>query len=115
MAVEKNGVWAKATGLGLGGRIAGADSVSCGSPGNCAAGGFDSDGTGSINQAWVAAERNGRWVNDTGVPGLRALNKGGEANVETTSCPAKGSCAAAGYYTAGSGLFNGFVVSQTGS
>ena len=114
VAVEKNGVWAKATGLGLGGRIAGADSVSCGSPGNCAAGGFDSDGTGSINQAWVAAERNGRWVNDTGVPGLRALNKGGEADVETTSCPATGGCVAAGYYTAGSGLFNGFVVSQTG-
>jgi hypothetical protein len=113
VAVEKNGVWAKATGLGLGGRIAGADSVSCGSPGNCAAGGFDSDGTGSINQAWVAAERNGRWVNDTGVPGLRALNKGGEADVVAMSCPAKGSCVAAGYYTSRGGRSRAFVVSQT--
>ena len=61
----------------------------------------------------MAAERNGRWVNDTGVPGLRALNKGGEANVETTSCPAKGSCAAAGFYTSRGGRSRAFVVSQT--
>jgi hypothetical protein len=31
------------------------DSVSCGSPGNCAAGGSYSDDTGGIAQGWVAA------------------------------------------------------------
>ncbi len=36
-------------------------SVSCGSAGNCAAGGQYADGSGHI-QAFVASERNGRWV-----------------------------------------------------
>jgi hypothetical protein len=46
-AVEKNGVWGKATNLpglaALDGRLAGAESVSCASPGNCAAGGYYTD------------------------------------------------------------------------
>jgi hypothetical protein len=46
-------------------------SVSCGSAGSCAAGGFYSDRHGH-RQGFVAVERNGRWGTATGVPGLAA-------------------------------------------
>lgn len=79
--------------------------VSCASPGNCAVGGFDSDDTGGIIQAWVDGNE---------VPGLRALNKGGDAETETVSCPSAGRCVAGGYYTGRHGVSQLFVVSQTG-
>ena len=104
-AVEKNGTWSTATGVpGLGtlgppskGRDAGVDSVSCGSAGNCAAGGSYSVGHGN-DQGFVADERNGRWGKATAVPGLVALNKGGLAGVGSVSCASAGNCAAGGSY-----------------
>ena len=112
---ENKGVWGKATDVGLiGGRIAGANSVSCASAGNCAAGGFYSDSSGGVTQGWVAVERHGRWGNGTKVPGLVALNKGGDAAVYSVSCPAAGRCAAGGYYTGRHQHSQGFVVNHTG-
>ncbi len=87
--------------------LAEVNSVSCGSSGNCAAGG-DYFGKGG-EQGFVAAERNGTWGKAAGVPGLRALNKGGGAEVTSVSCGAAGNCAAGGYYTDGSGGEHGFV------
>src|SRR6266702_3841473 len=46
------------------------------------------------------------------VPGLAALNTGRNAEVSSVSCAAPGSCAAAGFYTDGSGHQQGFVVSE---
>jgi hypothetical protein len=114
MASEKNGVWGKATDAGLSGRIAGVNSVSCASPGNCAAGGFYSDDTGGVVQAYVAVERHGRWGNPVEVPGLGALNQGGGAGVNSVACPPAGSCAAGGSYTDRHQHSQGFVVTQTG-
>jgi hypothetical protein len=115
VATEKNGVWGKTEDVGVvGGRVAEGDAAACASPGNCAAGGFDSNDSGSVNQAWVSAEKNGRWDNGFEVPGLRALNKGGDAETETVSCPSAGRCAAGGYYTDRHGISQLFVVSQTG-
>jgi hypothetical protein len=112
---EKNGVWGKATDVGvIGGRIADAGPVSCASAGNCAAGGFYSNDSGSVNQAWVSAERNGRWDDGFEVPGLGVLNKGGAAETETMSCPSAGRCVAGGSYLDPRGQSRGFVVSQTG-
>ncbi len=109
VTVEKNGVWGKATDLGLPGRIAGPNSVSCASPGNCAVGGFYSDDTGAVSQGWVAAERNGRWHHEIEVPGLGALNKGEGAGVNSVSCAPAGGCAAGGDYADGHGHQQGFV------
>ena len=115
VVTENKGVWGKATDVGLiGGRIAGANSVSCASAGNCAAGGFYSDSSGGVTQGWVAVERHGRWNNGTKVPGLVALNKGGDAAVYSVSCPAAGRCAAGGYYTGRHQHSQGFVVNRTG-
>src|SRR6266851_7003998 len=101
-AVRAAGLWGRAIAVpGLAalnqGRNAGVSSVSCPSPGNCAAGGFYRDG-GGHQQGFVVSERNGRWGQAIEVPGLAALNKGGNAEVSSVSCASPGSCAAGGYY-----------------
>jgi hypothetical protein len=57
----------------------------------------------------VAVEKNGVWGRAIEVPGLGALNKGGNAGVLSVSCPSAGSCAAGGDY---GGNGRGFVVSD---
>jgi len=113
---ERNGRWGKAVEVpGSGALNAGGSaevvSVSCASAGNCAAGGFYTDGSLDI-QAFVASERNGRWGGAIEVPGSGALNAGGDAGVNSVSCPSAGNCAAGGLYVDGSGHVQGFVVSQ---
>ena len=48
------------------------------------------------------------------VPGLGALNTGGDAENFTVSCAPAGTCAAGGYYPDRHHHEQGFVVSQTG-
>src|SRR5260221_2213145 len=96
------GSWGRAiTVPGLGalnkGRNAGVLSVSCPSPGNCAAVGDYRDG-GRHQQGFVVGERNGRWHLAIEAPGLGALNKGGNAEVSSVSCASPGYCAAGGDY-----------------
>jgi hypothetical protein len=114
---ERNGVWGKAIDVpglaALNGRIGGANSVSCASPGNCSAGGSYSNSSGGKTQGWEALERHGRWAKAIEVPGLGALNKGGDAIVSEVSCARPLSCAAGGTYTDRRHHFQGFVVSPT--
>ena len=109
VAVEHHGRWSKVEDLILGGRISDAYSVSCAPAGNCAAGGDYSDDTGGILQGAVVVERHGGWGDQTDVPGLKALNKGGQAAVTTVTCPPAGRCVAGGYYLDGHGHFQAFV------
>jgi hypothetical protein len=110
---EKNGVWGRAVevpglaALSAGG--AGVDAVSCGSAGNCAAGGSYADRRGHA-QGFVAVERRGRWGRAIEVPGLGALNNGGTAYVSSVSCASAGNCAAGGDYGHSAG--QGFVVTE---
>jgi len=86
------------------------NSVSCTSAGNCAAGGFYSDGLGS--QAFVVSQTAGVW----GTPQLAVpatTNSGNAAWVTSVSCSSTGNCAAGGYYTVGLRIYQAFVVSQT--
>jgi hypothetical protein len=113
VAVERNGVWGTAIQVpGLAALNKRGDafvtSVSCASAGNCAAGGYYTDRS-HHRQGFVAVERNGRWGTAIAVPGLRALNAGGSAEVGSLSCPAPGSCAAGGSYAGRSGHRQGFV------
>jgi len=85
--------------------------VSCGSAGNCAAGGFYRDRHGH-GQGFVVSERNGRWGRAIEVPGLGALRKGEQAWVLSVSCGSAGSCAAGGFYGDRHGHRQGFVVSE---
>ena len=87
-------------------------SVACPSAGNCAvAGGYVSQ---SGQQGFVVTERNGVWGTAIEVPGLAALNAGGNANVVSVSCGAAGSCTAGGNYVDGAGHFQAFVATERG-
>ena len=83
---------------------AGVLSVSCASSGNCAAGGYYTDGNRN-GQAFVVDARNGVWGKAMEVPGLAALEGGGVgvggASVKSVSCASAGNCAAGGGYEAG--------------
>jgi hypothetical protein len=73
------------------------NSVSCASPGNCAVGGYYTDGIG-YQQAFIADEVNGEWKDAIEVPGTDVLNELG-AMVESVSCASPGNCTLGGYYT----------------
>src|SRR5690348_6305498 len=115
VASEVNGTWQKAievpgTAALNRGRVAVADSVSCASAGNCAAGGsYISSGDG---RAFVAGEVNGIWHAAIQVPGTAALNQGGGARVDSVSCASAGNCGAAGEYTDSSGHAQAFVAGE---
>ena len=85
-------------------------SVSCGSAGNCTAGG---DYSGSRHgRAFVVSQVHGIWRKAEKVPGTAALNTGGSAGVSSVSCASAGNCSAGGFYADSSGHQQVFVVSQ---
>jgi hypothetical protein len=116
-AVARAGTWHTAIevpGLGSldqGGGTAQLTSVSCGSAGNCAAGGNYVDEF-RRQHAFVVSEKNGTWGRAIEVPGLGSLNQGGGAQLNSVSCGSAGNCAVGGDYTDGSGHLQGFVVSE---
>ena len=78
--------------------------ISCWSPGNCAAGGsyyraspLGGDGA---SHAFLAMERAGHWGRAFLVPGLDIISiaYGAGASLTFVSCPSDGSCSAGGYY-----------------
>ena len=113
---QRHGVWGRAIevpGLGALNTAGGAEvtAVSCASAGNCAAGGDYTDRRGNV-QGFVASERDGVWGRAIEVPGLGALNVGGDAFVDfnSVSCGSAGNCAAGGEYDAFVASGQGFVV-----
>ena len=76
-------------------------SLSCGTAGDCAAGGFygySGFGTVAHFQAIVAAEAAGAWGSARTVPGTVTLNKSWDAHVWAVSCAPGGGCLAGGDY-----------------
>jgi hypothetical protein len=115
VASEVNGVWGNAKEVpGIGplnvGESGSVNSVSCGSPGNCSAGGVYLDAGGHV-QAFVTDEVNGTWDDAIEVPGSGALNVNGDASVDSISCPSAGNCSAGGTYD-GSGGNQAFVADE---
>ena len=86
---EVNGTWGNAievpgvASLNAAGE-AQVSSVSCGSAGNCSAGGYYTDGSGGV-QAFVASQVNGTWGSAIETPGTAALNAGGNAVLGSVS------------------------------
>jgi hypothetical protein len=123
-AMASGGAWGRAQQVpGLAALVngdggSGLNSVSCGGPGDCSAGGFYQTGQPCcISQAFVASQVNGAWRRALAVPGIAALNKAGSAAVLSVSCAAPGSCSAGGYYASkrssgGALAITAFVVSQ---
>lgn len=116
VAVETNGVWGTATPVpGLAalnvGQIAAVNSMSCSPAGGCVAVGSYQDAQ-NHKQVFVANENNGVWGTAIPVPGLAALNAGGNATVGQVSCGTAGDCAVGGSYTDRSHHVQGFVASE---
>ncbi len=112
-AARSAGSWGRAIRVpGLGALSKGgadvAASVSCTSAGDCAGGGYYTDGHGA-GQGFVVSQRHGRWGRAIEVPGLGALNKGGFAEVNSVSCASAGSCAVGGDYQDRHDDLQGFV------
>jgi len=117
VAVERNGRWGRAIEVpGLGALSPGGSSevrsVSCGSAGSCAAGGWYADRSGFGQDGFVADERRGVWGKAIEVPGLGALNTGGSAYTGSVSCGSAGTCAAGGYYSDRHDNLHGFVAAE---
>ena len=84
-------------------------SVSCPSPGHCAAGGIYARADGS-GQAFVATENNGTWGRARQVLGLATP---GDAEIDSLSCASAGNCSAGGqYYISATSATEVFVVSE---
>ncbi|HEY1918233.1 MAG TPA: hypothetical protein VGH27_21880 [Streptosporangiaceae bacterium] len=91
---------------------AGVDSVSCATPGNCAATGHYTSASGH-QQAFIVSQSGGTWGAAQEIPGTAALDAGGHADAVSVSCTATASCSAGGYYTDSAGHPQAFVVSET--
>jgi hypothetical protein len=101
VVTESNGKWGNAAEVpGLvklnAGDSAGVESVSCRANGDCSAGGYYVDSSGTT-QAFVVNQRNGEWGTALPVPGLAKINSMA-AVVNSVSCAAPGDCSAVGSY-----------------
>jgi hypothetical protein len=105
---QVDGKWRAATAvpglakLNVGG-LAGVNSISCPSAGNCgAAGGYQTynpPGTGDNSfQVYVVSERNGRWSQAETVPGINSISPPPDENNNfgSIACASAGNCAAGG-------------------
>jgi hypothetical protein len=110
---EKNGKWGQPIAVpGLAALNpsgeAEVDQISCGSAGNCVAGGLTNSPS---EQAFVVREKNGTWGKAIVVPGLKALNTGELASVQSISCVSAGNCAVSGTFEGDTGI-QGYVISE---
>jgi hypothetical protein len=118
VADEVNGTWGGAQDVpGLAtlsdGGYAQASSISCGSVGNCVAGG-NYETYNSHEETWIADEVGGIWGNAEEVPGTAALNAGNGAAVSSVSCASAGNCGVGGYYQDASNHHQAFVADEVG-
>ena len=114
---QTNGTWGNAEqvpgsgALNTGGE-AEVDSVSCGSVGNCSAGGeYSTNRKAGHQQAFVVSERNSHW--GTAKQVAVQLNTGAFAQVFSVSCASAGNCSAGGSYFDSSAHHQAFAVDQT--
>jgi hypothetical protein len=106
IAEEKRGTWGKSVpikGLAKLGPLEGRPTiVSCASPGNCTVTGTYGTGTEAnpTISTFVSDESSGVWHSAIAVPGLSALNVGGDAEPNALACASPGNCTLVGFYTA---------------
>jgi hypothetical protein len=113
---EVNGTWRNAQeipgsgSLNTGGSAI-VNSLSCGAAGNCSAGG-EYTVRGSHVEAFVAAQKRGKWGRAQEVPGTASLNAGGRAALNSVSCPSASNCGGGGEYTNRAHHAQAYVVSE---
>jgi hypothetical protein len=115
VASEVHGSWHTATPVsvptGPGEIYAELTSVSCGTPGNCAAAGNVADA--SSSHAFVVSEVNGTWGNATLVPAAAASSRIAQfTGSDAVACAPGGGCTVGGSYRDQAGHMQAFIVSS---
>lgn len=87
------------------------NSVACGSPSNCVAGGYFRDQAG-LSQAFTASEVRGTWGAPAELPGMIAVAPDGNSQITAVACGSAGNCIAGGTYWTGL-YYLPFVDSET--
>jgi hypothetical protein len=118
VADERHGVWGAAIQLPQTDPAAGnsaVESVSCASPGNCAAAGASSPDA-SAEHTFVVSETGGRWGTPQRLVGLGDFTDLGGSDAVTVSCVRNqpGDCAAGGFFTDLSGANHAIVADESG-
>jgi hypothetical protein len=93
------------------GHDAAANSISCATPGNCAATG-NYNARGANEQGFVVNETKGHWGKAIEIPGLGALIKSGTLFESSVACGSPGDCAVGGDYIGGRDHTFAFVASE---
>jgi hypothetical protein len=90
-------------------------SVSCAPGGQCAAvGQFRYGAANNLFSGWLSTWDGTSWSSAIEVPGLGALNTGGNATVNAVRCPSDGNCVAIGTVNTGNPLrFQGYITELT--
>jgi len=114
---ENNGVWGPVTavpGVAVLSREnqASMTVLSCGAPGDCAAGGDYLDTSGQ-SQAFVVNEVGGVWGTATQLFATQLLGSGLSNSLNSMTCPSAGDCSAVGGYADAQGLTQPFVVDES--
>jgi hypothetical protein len=86
--------------------------LSCGSPGNCSAGGYYANSADDVSQVFVVNEKKGTWGRAAELAGIASLNVGKSARLESMSCPSAGNCSAIGFYSIGEDNRRSFVAGE---
>jgi hypothetical protein len=117
VVTEQDGSWGSAVkvpgiaALNAGGSAA-LSALSCGSAGDCGAGGSYLDASGH-RQAFLVTQRSGHWNTATEARATGALNAGGSAGLSAISCPSPGNCAAGGTYEPTSNHVQLFLITES--
>ncbi len=111
--VAGNGVWGTAQALpGVGtGLSSRPESLSCGGPGSCVAGGFHTFDATNRERAFVAEESSRTWGAARRVAGN--LDAGNTSATNAVSCASPGNCAAGGFYEDARGNQFPFVIDES--
>jgi hypothetical protein len=114
---ENNGVWGaieEVPGISVLSRLneAATTALSCGAPGDCAAGGNYLDSSGE-SQAFTLNEVGGAWGTATQLLATQLLGSGVSNTLSGIACPSAGNCSAIGGFTDSKGNPQPFVVGET--
>jgi len=100
---ERHGRWGRPVEVAAAldaGHSAQVNAVSCPAAGDCTATGYYADRH-DRGQAFVVSQHDFRWGAARPVPGLQALNVGGDAQPNAVACASAGNCSVGGSYSQG--------------
>ena len=84
-------------------------SISCSSPGNCAASGYFRDAAG-LDQAMVVNEVDGEWATAIEVGAI--MNPNGGASLNSVSCASNGNCSAVGWVEIDQNSYQSIIINE---